>query len=306
MKKSEELPTIALLVGSYTAFVVLTLAAGTLPLVLIIIGLSGVIALHSSLQHEVLHGHPFGNQMLNDAAVFPALGLFVPYLRFKDTHLDHHFDPNLTDPYDDPESNYLDRQVLAQFARLMRGLVQFNTTLIGRMLIGPIIGLADFYAADVKAMWDGNRRIAISYALHLAGLVAPFVWVLTMTDLPFWAFVASAYLGMSILKIRTYLEHQAHERAASRTVIIEDRGILAFLFLNNNYHAVHHAHPRVVWHKLPKVFAERRDKFVKQNGGYVYKSYAQIFAQFLFRAKDPVAHPIWTEANRTQPKVPRP
>ena len=53
--------------------------------------LAFVIALHSSLQHEVLHGHPFKEKWLSELTVFPAIGLFIPYQRFRDTHLAHHF-----------------------------------------------------------------------------------------------------------------------------------------------------------------------------------------------------------------------
>ena len=59
-------------------------------------------ALHSSLTHEMCHGHPFRSRFWNAVLVFPALSLTVPYLRFKDTHLAHHRDSRLTDPYDDP------------------------------------------------------------------------------------------------------------------------------------------------------------------------------------------------------------
>ena len=38
-------------------------------------------------------------------------------------------------------------------------------------------------------------------------------------------------------------------------MIIEDRGPLSLLFLNNNYHVIHHIHPRVPWYKLPYVAA---------------------------------------------------
>ena len=118
--------------------------------------------------------------------------------------------------------------------------------------------------------------------------------------MPLWSYLLAAYLGMSLLKIRTFLEHQAHERAAARSVIIEDRGPLALLFLNNNYHAVHHAHPRVVWHKLPGLYQSKRESFLRRNGGYSYASYAQVIGQFLLRAKDPVAHPMWTRGNRNE------
>ncbi len=46
-------------------------------------------------------------QWMSDILVFPAIGLIFPFERFRKSHLDHHMDSNLTDPYDDPESNYL-------------------------------------------------------------------------------------------------------------------------------------------------------------------------------------------------------
>jgi uncharacterized membrane protein len=106
----------------------------------------------------------------------------------------------------------------------------------------------------------------------------------------------SAYLGLSILKIRTFLEHQAHERASARTVIIEDRGPLAFLFLNNNLHVVHHMHPKLPWYRLPRIYFNNQDKYLRRNDGYRYRSYAEIFGRHLTRAKDPVPHPLYPPA----------
>ena len=62
-----------------------------LPLGIVVTGLA--IAQFSSVQHEVLHGHPFRHRLANEALVFPALNLCVPYGRFRDTHLAHHHDP---------------------------------------------------------------------------------------------------------------------------------------------------------------------------------------------------------------------
>ena len=75
--------------------------------------------------------------------------------------------------------------------------------------------------------------------------------------------------------------------------MIEDRGFLAFLFLNNNFHVVHHSHPRVPWYRLPQLYAKNRERFLTRNGGYVYRSYADIFRRHLLRRKDPVPHPFW-------------
>ena len=111
--------------------------------------------------------------------------------------------------------------------------------------------------------------------------------------MPLPAYIAAAYGALSVLKIRTFLEHCAHERARGRTVIVEDRGPLAFLFLNNNLHVVHHMHPRVPWYRLPALYAARRRRFREINEGYVYRSYAEVFRRHFWRAKDPVAHPLW-------------
>jgi fatty acid desaturase len=110
--------------------------------------------------------------------------------------------------------------------------------------------------------------------------------------MPVWAYLLAAYLGVSLLKIRTFLEHQAHERARGRTVIIEDRGPLALLFLNNNLHVVHHAHPRVPWYRLPALYRANRARFLGMNEGYRFGSYGEIFTRYLLRAKDPVPHPL--------------
>ena len=238
-----EWPTVLLAVGTYLLWALATtyLAAFWLPGAVILAGIC--VAQHSSLSHEVLHGHPFRNQRLNEALVFPCLTLFVPYYRFRDTHLAHHTDANLTDPYDDPESNFLDPAVWAGMGAARRAVLGFNNTLLGRMLIGPLVALGAFYALDIRAIWAGDRTVRRAWLAHIpaADVVLMWVWI---TPMPLWAYITSAYLGLSLLKIRTFLEHRAHDRSSGRTVVIEDRGPLALLFLNNNYHVVHHMHPR--------------------------------------------------------------
>lgn len=289
-----EWPTLALIVASYLAWGAVTAGAGWLGPWIAIPLVALILALHSSLQHEVLHGHPTSDQRLNAALVFPAVGLFIPYERFRATHLAHHHDPLLTDPYDDPESNYLDPAVWSRLSRPVRAVLAANNTLLGRMLIGPVLGTAAFWLDDIRSIRAGDRGIARAYALHGLGLVPVLAWLAAVGTMPAWAYLVAAWLALGILRIRTFLEHQAHERAAARSVIIEDRGPLAFLFLNNNLHAVHHAHPRLPWYRLPAEYARRRDAFLQRNGGYRYRSYAEVFALHLFRRKDPVAHPIWT------------
>jgi fatty acid desaturase len=148
-------------------------------------------------------------------------------------------------------------------------------------------------AGDARAARNGDARVRRGWLWHVPALVPVALWLAYVAAMPVWAYLVAAYMGLSIVKIRTFLEHQAHQRASGRTVIIEDRGPLAFLFLNNNLHVVHHMHPRVAWYRLPQLYAAHRARYIERNGGYVFRSYAQIFRQYLFRAKDPVPHPFW-------------
>jgi len=122
---------------------------------------------------------------------------------------------------------------------------------------------------------------------------AAILWIVVLSPMPVWAYLLAAYGGLSILKIRTFLEHQAHEKARGRTVIIEDRGPLAVLFLNNNLHVVHHMHPRTPWYRLPKLYFSNREKYLARNDGYLYRNYGEIVRRYLVTAKDPVPHPLW-------------
>lgn len=291
MIRQIEWPTLALLFATYVIWggAVFWLAAMSLPLAVCVAGLA--IAQHSSLQHEAMHGHPFRDPRWNTALVFPALTLIVPYLRFRDTHLDHHQNSALTDPFDDPESNYLDASTWERLPAALRWLLAINNTLAGRILLGPLIGTIAFISSEVRNA-PSDPRVGIGWLWHLP-MALPVVAAVVASPMPIWAYALAAYLGLGLLRIRTFLEHQAHEQLRARSVIIEDRGPLALLFLNNNLHVVHHMYPRVPWYRLPGLYRSNTDRFQRMNKGYVYRSYGEVFWRYLFRRKDPVAHPLW-------------
>ncbi|WP_170595333.1 fatty acid desaturase [Ruegeria arenilitoris] len=290
--KSPEWPTFALIFACYTLWLVAIFGVAAWSLWLAVPMMGVVAALHSSLTHEALHGHPFRAKWLNEALMALPLTLFIPYNRFRDLHLAHHQDANLTDPYDDPESNYLDPAVWIRLPRWQRWVYQANNTLLGRMVLGPIIGQLAFLRDDWRGAVRGDRDIWLAWALHLPG-VAVVLWIVARSAMPVWAFVLAAYLGLALVKIRTFLEHRAHEKSRARTVIVEDRGPLAFLFLNNNLHVVHHMNPAAPWYRLPALYRRGKKRYLACNEAYVYRSYGQVFRQYFWRAKDPVQHPLW-------------
>lgn len=288
-----EAPTLLLICLSYGLWASGLWLWASLPLLALAFVVVAVV-LHASLQHECIHGHPTPWIAVNRALVYPSLNLVVPYGRFRDTHLAHHMDQSLTDPYDDPESNFMDPAQWVRLARWRRGLLRANNTLLGRMMLGPVISQVSFMGSDWQLIRAGDARVRRSWIGHgvmTLGLLG-VVWTAPM---PLWVYLCAAYVGLSILKIRTFLEHRAHAIARARTVIVEDRGPLAFLFLNNNLHAVHHMHPGVPWYDLPARYRAGKARYRACNEHYVYRSYWDVARAHLLRPKDPVPHPLWPQ-----------
>lgn len=290
--KTPEWGTFLLMLACYGLWFAALSLLPEVSLLLAIAVTSVLVAFHSSLTHEALHGHPFRSKVLNEILMAPQLNMLIPYNRFRDTHLAHHCDEKLTDPYDDPESNFLDPAVWKQKNMWQRRIYRANNTLLGRILLGPLIGQICFVASDMRAVLQGDRSIIWAWVVFVPGLAVVLLLV-SLTPMPLWAYCIAGYLGLGLVKIRTFLEHRAHEQTHARTVIVESRGPLAFLFLNNNFHVVHHLHPGVPWYALPRLYRDRREEFLSANDNYTYSCYGQVFRRYFLRSKDPVPHPLW-------------
>ncbi len=280
-----------LLTACYTVwFASAFLVYASMPVVALVV-MTFATALHSSLQHEALHGHPTRSRLVNEALVSLPLGLFYPYRRFQETHLKHHCDARLTDPYDDPESFYRAAFVYERLPEAIKKLLRFNNTLAGRLITGPALMIGGFICSDIQKIRNGDRDVGTAWIVHLCG-VAVLYFIVRGAGIPFWLYaITVAYFGLSLIAIRTYAEHQWSERADGRTIIVE-RSPLALLFLNNNLHLVHHKHPAAAWYRLPALYSARRDEWAAMNGGYVFPGYGALFRAFAFRSKEPVAHPV--------------
>lgn len=290
-----EWPTVALIAACYGSWFALATAGHNLyaPVWIILAGL--VTTLYWSIVHEVVHDHPTPSKAANYALIWLPLGWTLPNARFRDLHIEHHETGALTDPFDDPESWYLDPADWVKRSRAAKLVLRFNNTLAGRMLIGPAINIWRAMAGDFGTAVNSPKDrsgIVLAWAHHGVA-VAVLAWIVTqISAIPVWQFAAAAYLGISVLLIRTFLEHQAAEDNSERTVIIEDKGLLAFLFLFNNLHVVHHTRPGLAWYRLPGFYARNRERFIRRNNGYVYPSYGAVFARYFLKAKEPVPYPL--------------
>ena len=296
-----EWPTFGLYACVYSVCAALTIYASALPALLVVTLLSMTMALHSSLQHETLHMLEPRWPIFGYLIGAPALGLAIPYDRFRDLHLAHHVNEVLTDPYDDPETNYLTKETWETLSPLTQIILRFNNTFIGRIIVGPLVGQIAFMRSDFAAILAGDRAVLWGWVRFIPAVAIVLAWLTIFASISPLVYFASCYIGLSILKVRTYIEHRAHEIVQGRSVIVEDRGPLSLLFLNNNFHAVHHAHPNVPWYNLPSAFRAQPDKFLIQNNDYYFKNYFAVMRKFFCAEKDAVAHPLWNLQNRKNP-----
>ena len=292
-KTAVEWPTIGLGALIYSGFGLITWHYHALPWWLAAgIGVY-LIAWHGSLQHEATHGHPTVWRSVNEAFVFPSLWLWIPYGLYRSAHLKHHCDARLTDPLEDPESYYLTPQQWAQTGRAMRILYLVNNSFLGRLLLGPAFCIWRLYKDEVLRLCRGDGRNLAAWGLHLLACTLVLYWVVGVCQIPLTSYLALfVYPAISLSLVRSFAEHRAHPDAAHRSVIVESRGPMALLFLNNNLHALHHAEPALPWYRLPARFKRRRGALLSANGGYRFSGYGEIMLRYFLWPKEHARHPL--------------
>ncbi len=287
-----EWPTVILIVLTYGALATLMWFYYALPF-WVIIPLAGyLIALHGSLQHEALHGHPTRNAALNELMVAINFSLTFPYRRYRKLHLIHHNDENLTDPTLDPESYYLLPDEWAKLPAPLKQLYTINNTLAGRMILGPIIGTIRFWSSEFLAIAKGDMAIAKAWAWHVPACAITLFYAVYVCGIPVWAYLLMfAWPGIAFSLVRSFCEHQAVENLGERTIVVESSGPLSLMFLNNNLHLPHHLKPRMAWYELPAYYRAEREELLRKNHGYLMHGYREIFRRYFFTPKEPVAYP---------------
>lgn len=288
-----EWPTIAVACAIGAGFLATVASHARVPAA-VTIGLLGVLtAWYGSLRHEVVHGHPTPWARVNTIMVAPPLGLTEPFWHYRELHIRHHLSDDLTDPIRDPESQYLRRADWHDAAPLVRAARLANTTLAGRMIVGPWFGVIAV-TRNLAAAWSaGRQRWAIVRFLLGDVLVLAVVW---RSGLPLWEYVLGvAYLGTSLTLVRSYPEHRAVPEG-SRTAVVAGRGFWALLFLNNNLHVTHHRRPDLAWYRLPAAHAGSDADDVAAGGAGLYRGYGEVFRHHLFRPLSSVVDPLDRES----------
>ncbi len=258
---------------------------------------TGLLALlgawYMSLQHELLHGHPTRSRFINGLLGFAPLAVWFPYGIYRDLHLQHHNDPHLTHPEFDPETFFITHRTWQQTGPFMRALLIVRNTFIGRLVLGPAFAIAGTATDALRKIAAGDWHDVPTWLAHLAALALLSYWLEHACGMPAWLFIVGAgYTALAIGSVRSFHEHRASESHEHRSVINEASFFWRLLFLNNNYHAVHHDLPFVPWFALRAVYRARRADYLARNGGFFVQGYGEWIGRYALKPIAHVAHPF--------------
>jgi fatty acid desaturase len=293
MPKPLDLPTLAIALAIYGGFMMLTAYFEHLPLALAAPLGAVLLAWHGSLQHETIHGHPTSSRQLNALLGGVPLSLWIPYRVYRETHLRHHRHEgrHLTDAKRDPESYYLRPGTLAGVGWVRRAILLANRTLAGRILLGPAVAVAALWVTEARKVRMGHSRRLLIWSRHAlaAGLV--LYWTVGLCHIHLGVFLGLlVYPSISLAQLRSFAEHRADANARKRTRVVESNPVLALLFMNNNLHIAHHAHPELPWHRLPNAWNQMRES-VRDPALVIQGGYREVFRRYFFRPLITAEHP---------------
>lgn len=263
-----------------------------------------VLAWYLSFQHELTHGHPTRNATINRLIGLPPLAIWYPFDTYKIDHLKHHEDAHLTVPGVDTESNYITAEQAASMGAVALWLYRTQRTFLGRLLIGPAIVIVSLASKAARQLAAGQWHELKVWAVHLP-LVALLLWCLeSFTSVSAWTYCfGMAYPALGLVMLRSLYEHRPGALPAHRTVINEAGWFWRLLFLNNNYHVVHHAHPELAWYRIPAAYAADRAGYHARNAGFVVPGYGWLIRKFAWRMVD---SPILSSAQEAPQRTPNP
>ena len=291
-RASVEWATLGLAVVIYGLWFATTFFHDRLPIWALTPIAAWTVAWHMSLQHETIHGHPTRVRWMNTVIGAWPLALWLPFENYRHSHLTHHNDERLTDPLDDPESFYWRQEQWDELGALGQRLIRLQSTLLGRMLIGPAWASIRLWELEIARLARGERRAFREVALHVIGLALVLGWVVGVCKMPFLKYAfCFAYAGTSLAMVRSFAEHRAENQVERRTAIVERSWLLGPLFLFNNLHVAHHMRPAMPWYELPRWYAANRAALIERNGGLLYVTYFDILRRYFLRPHHQTLHP---------------
>lgn len=246
-----------------------------------------------SFQHEVVHGHPTRNRWFNKTLAYAPLAVWFPYTLYTETHLRHHNDAHLTLPGVDPETHYVSQRTWERSGWFMRALYWQRKQFWGRFMVGPAMSIVGVAREALGQIRRGNYRYVPMWATHISLVIVMLAAVQRWAGIgPLYYLFLVSYPAMSLAMVRSYYEHRAADDCKHRIVINEASWPMRLLFLNNNFHLVHHDMPALPWYLLPRVYWANREAYLKRCGGFRIDGYGELIRRFSFKPVDAPLHPL--------------
>jgi len=239
------------------------------------------------------NGHPTRSSRINKLLGSVPLAIWYPYAIYRDTHIAHHRDDSLTEPNIDPESNYVLREQWMNAKAWQRALWRMRKSFVGRLIVGPPLGVVTLLAQAFNEWRRGDSRYASTWVIHAALVTVLLAWLQFYAGIPWWYYLLGVtWPALSLAMIRSLYEHRAARDPKHRTVINEAGLLMRLLYLNNNYHLVHHDLPHLPWYHLPHAYRIRRDGYAARNGGFLIQGgYWELLKRYFVRETDFPVHP---------------
>ena len=286
LREHEEWRTIAVIAAVYGLTVLTVARYEVLRPWLAIPFLAVLGAWHLSMQHELIHGHPFSKQWANDAIGSIPVTLWVPYFAFKKDHLEHHVS-DLTNPELDNESYYVTQEQWDKAGVIRRSAWTANRTILFRMFVWTIVSTISYGVLVIRRAArndEGDRRAVV---LHIVG-IALVLYLVSLSSMPLWQFALGTLYGGRILNaIRPFPEHKYQSGIETRTAMIMAGPFMSLLMLNNNLHIAHHGEPWVPWYRYSSLMQRVNAVQRAREAGVLYEGgYAEVFRKFSFKPVD--------------------
>jgi fatty acid desaturase len=213
-------------------------------------------------EHGVLFSHPLANDVAGviTSAFFPA-----PFHLLRQSHLGHHLrnrsDDEAIDLWFEGESPLWK---WVQWIGILIGFFYLIAVLGNVIVLAlPFLLKRRFFKFDrpTAAFIDSlNPRYARIIQLEAAGVILLHVAIVRFMHVPIWHYVALyAAFGLMWSSLQ-YVHHFGTERHVTRGA----RNVWVFwpldkLWLNHNWHRVHHEHPTVSWLHLERLGKQAGD-----------------------------------------------
>ncbi|SOF00361.1 Fatty acid desaturase [Burkholderia sp. OK233] len=152
---------------------------------------------------------------------------------------------------------------------------------IGAALLGPPMSVGAMLRYAWRALRSGDLRHIAMWLAHGATVAVLLAWVQFHAGVPWWYYLlAVTWPALDLAMVRSLYEHRAESHPKARIVINEAGLFMRLLYLNNNYHLVHHDLPDLPWFHLPHAYRIRREDYRNKCRGFVIRGYGELLKRY--------------------------